>query len=214
MIYWITTKDLMERYLQREGAEAVNNTNFLIFSPRIQCTIPHERLLNVYGVFLSLGVLKGVGLTDEPDSLGAHEGFKNFLLRSPKVIEFIITIIKSDLTSLETTLFVIAPEEVEDGNITTFCDVIEDLFHYRINMYPKPAGGPFGDCMKCVNYYETETDKALIKGLPTARKLAVLETKSKKQIRRMIVDSGLYYKGMPKEEMIELIVNGDVRLDE
>lgn len=214
MIYWITTKDLMKKYLQREGADAASTTNFLIFSPKIQCTIPQDNLLNVYGIFLSLGVLKGVGLTDEPDSINAHEGFKNFLLQSPKIIEFIATIIKSDLTSLENTLFVITPEEEHDGNITTFCDVVEELFHYRINKYPDVAGGPLGDCMKCVKYYQTETDKALIKNLPTARKLAVLESKSKKQIRRMIVDSGAYYKGMSKEDMIEAIVNGDAQLYE
>lgn len=219
MIFWLTTKDLMERYGTSESNDTIENTNFLLLSPKIQNTSSRENVLNVSNVFVSLGALKGVGILDDPNSPEAFQGFRNFLLRSPKTLSFLATIIHTDLINTfntpkkENTLFIITPDEKRDPMIQTFVDVIEDLFHYKINHYPNKSDCDVAEALTIAEYYLQETTRGQLRSLSESSRRAVLESYSKKQIKRMVVDSGKFYKGMPKDEMIDLIASGEVYLN-
>ena len=60
MIWYISTKDLMEKYSKR-SFKKLERTNYIIMSSCVRITKEHDNLLNVSPLFMNAGLLKGVG---------------------------------------------------------------------------------------------------------------------------------------------------------
>lgn len=205
MIWWADTKTLMKRYVKR-STEEVYNTNFLILSSKITCTDLSENTLNVYNVFLCVNTLKGVGLTDKPNSTAALDGFTKFLLNSPRVMLFLSTIFQNDFESGEDTLFVTTPEERNVFGMETFTEAIYNLFGYKINEYPEEPEYSYTDVLERLIHYGETADDALFDKLSVDKRLEKLGEKTKKEIKKMAKATPGYIDGMSKADMIELVL--------
>lgn len=210
MIWWMTTHTLMKKFTKRSDEE-IRHTNFLILSSKVNCTDMFENVVNIYNAFLCVNTLKGVGLMDEPNSQEALEGFTKFLHNSPTVIQFLATVIQNDFTSGEDTVFVTTPEEMNMFGIYTFTDAIRNLFGYQINEYPERAEYSRTDVLQRLIYYLEESDNALLDKMPEEKKMEVLGSKTKKELKRMTKNDPRYIPGMTREDMIELICDRESR---
>lgn len=208
MIWYIDTKDLMTKYIERPIDE-IMNTNYLIISSSVLCTEKMDNVLNVYSTFLSVNVLKGVGIMTDPHSVQAKEEFKGYLLRNPKIILFLLEIIQTDVSKKENTLFITTPSEKENGNIEIFCEVIDELFSYKITEYPKKPEVNLTECLERLIYYADEADKLIIANMSYPERFNELQKKTKKELKKMVKNIGLYYPGMDKTEMVEVIAGRD-----
>lgn len=205
MIWWIDTESLMKKYTKRSDEE-VRNTNFLILSAKVNCTMPSENVLNVYNTFLCANTFKGVDLLAEPGSDGAVDGFSKFLLNSPTVIDFICTVLQNDLEGIEDTVFVTTKKESVAFGIETFIRAIDKLFGYRIERYPQISSCDRADVLRRLIYYGEESESIQFSRMPNEKKLEVLGEMQKKELRKMARKHPQYIEGMNREEMTEVIM--------
>lgn len=207
MIYSIDTDQLMKEYSKLGTEQCCDNTNYLIFSGKIINTQSRPNVLSIYTVFNACGLLKGVQINTDLNSIQAREEFKSWLLTRPKEILFLVEIILNDLTTDEDTLFITTPSET--AMIKIMADVIGDIFSYKMKRYPDEAEINLNDCLAKLNYYFSASDELMIdstKDLSTKAKL--LSSKSKKYLRKFLKNKGLETDGLSKTEMIELILEG------
>ena len=210
MIWWMNTHTLMKKFTKRSDEE-VQNTNFLILSSKVNCTNLSNNVLNVYNAFLCVNTLKGVGLMDEPNSKEALAGFTKFLLNSPTLMQFIATVIQTDLSGTEDIVFLTTKEEADIFGMDTFTDAIFNLFGYRINEYPDNPEYSRVDVLNRLIYYLEESENALIGMMTNDKKLEVLSKKSKKEQRHMVEDDPRYISGMRRDDIVELICSRESR---
>lgn len=205
MIWWLDTNTLMKKYVKR-SEEEVQNTNFLLLSAKVNCTIPSENVLNVYNTFLCANTFKGVDFFAEAGSRGAVDGFSKFLLNSPTILDFICTVLQNDLDGLEDTVFVLAKEEAVSFGIETFLMAIEELFGYRIEKYPNISSCDNHDVLKRIMYYTKETEAVNFSRMPEKEMLETIGNMEKKQLKKIARQIPQYVDGMGRKEMEELVL--------
>lgn len=204
-IYFMTTKDLMEKYAEQDIDEVIR-TDYLIFSSKIQCTIPRRNVINIYNHFLALNVLKGVPVAMDPKCEEAKDAFKRELLKHPKSVSILISILKSGLKGENNIVFLVTPKELKSGNIETFCKAVIDLFHYEILRYPEIGRIDPEECLKRLIYYEKEVEWMELRRLPGELRKEALMKKDKKRLKEMLKEKDAFESGLSKEELVEHVM--------
>jgi hypothetical protein len=198
------TNSLMKKYAKSPMTE-IENTNFIIISSRIHLTKDRDNVLVATNLFISAGMLKGVGYEIETDSYLARQNFKSFLLREPKPLTLICSMIECFLTAGENSVLLCSPNELKTGYMQVITEVIEDLFHFPIRKYPNEEPFDFKDVAERVLYYKEQVSKLrLLKMRPTELRKYVNKL-SKKELKKELKKRYLPYKDMDIEEMRHLL---------
>lgn len=204
MIYYMDTNSLMKKYAKRP-MEDIENTNYIIISSRIRLTEDRDNVLMATNLFVSAGMLKGVGYEIETDSYLAKQNFKSFLLREPKPLSLICTMIECFLTAGEDSVLLCSPNELKAGYMQVIAETIEDLFHFPIREYPKEEPFDFKDVAERVLYYKEQTNKLrLLKMRPTEVRKYIRKL-SRKELKRELKKRDLDYKGLEDDELRSLL---------
>lgn len=203
MIWYLTTDDLMKKYVKLQTVEELEKTNYLIMSSRIRITEERENVLNISNLFLNAGMLKGVGFNTESDSILAKEEFKNFLLKNPNALSVICAMIECSILEGEDTVILCSPNELKCEYVQLFTLVIEELFHYPIHRYPDVEEIDLEDVIERILYYKKTLKEFTIKNGTEDQRKKMFANMSKKELKRRLKKRHLYDEDLSKSEMIE-----------
>lgn len=202
MIWYMDTVDLMEKYAKRDY-DKVMNTNYILISSRIMTTKLRDNVLNATNLFVNSGMLKGVRFETDPDSFLSVEEFKSFLLKTPKSLALICSMVESAILDNEDTILVCSPNEMRCKYMEVIASTTEELFGYPICKYPEEKPFDIEKVIKRVIYYSKKLNEVSLYLLPESEKLKKIRQMSKKELKMRLKKSGYYFKGMTKEEMVE-----------
>ena len=204
MIWIMSTVDLMEEYSKRDYKK-VMKTNYILITSRIIVTKLRENVLNATNLYVNSGMLKGVRFDRDPDSFMVAKEFKSFLLKNPKSLALLCSMVESAILDNEDTVLVCSPEEMSCKYMDGIADTVEDLFGYPICHYPEVKPFDIEKVIKRVIYYNQKLDEATLYFLPDSEKLKRIQQMSKKKLKTKVKKQGYYYSGMTKEEMVEVV---------
>lgn len=206
MIWFTDTVGLMEEYSKRSGKE-LEKTNFIIVSSRIRITKDRKNVLMASNLFVNSGILKGVGINLDPNSVMAREAFKTYLLKQTKPMALLCAIIECTLLEDSDVLFLCSPKELKCEYFKIMADVMWELFRYPMLQYPKQKEFDKGEVIKRLLYYKKSLKTREFHKMDKADKLRVMDKVSKKKLKSKLKKLGLYSNSLTKEEMIELLLD-------
>lgn len=203
MIYYATTKDLMQEY-SKLSKHKIDNTNFVVLSNRIRITKDRPNVLSATHLMINGGELRGVGLDVPTDSSLARDQFKFFLLKNPKSLALVVNMIECDIGAGEDSLLLCSPEELKVGYMQTIADVVYDLFHYEIHHYPKEPDFDPEDTIKRVLYYKKQIKKLKFKMMSDGELMRYIQRLPKKKLKKELKRRGENIEGLTRKEMEQL----------
>ena len=206
MIWYMDTVDLMQKYSKREY-EKVMKTNYILISSRILTTKTRENVLNATNYFVNSGMLKGVRFETDPDSFLSVEEFKSFLLKNPKSLDLICSMVEASILDNEDSILICSPNEMKCKYMEVIASTTEELFGYPICRYPEEKPFDIEKVLKRVIYYDKQLEEAFLHVLPDSEKLKKIQQMDKKELKTRLKKSGYYFKGMTKEEMVDEVFN-------
>lgn len=205
MIYYISTKDLMKKY-SKLPKKAIDDTNFIVLSNRVRITKERQNVLSATHMLINGGQLKGVGMDIHTDSPLARDQFKYFLLKNPKSLSLLVSMIECDIAAGENSVLICSPEELKVGYMEVICDVINELFHYRINQYPEKSEFDPEDTIKRVLYYKKEIKKRKFDMMSDGEKLRYVQKLSKKKLKKALIKQGEDVDGLSRVDMEDIFL--------
>lgn len=209
MIWFTDTVGLMEKYAKRSGKE-LEDTNFIIVSSRIRITKERKNVLMASNMFVNSGILKGVGINLDPNSIMAREAFKTFLLKNTKPMALLCACIECTLLEDSDILFLCSPKELKCEYFSIMADVVWELFRYPILPYPQEKSFDKKEVIKRLLYYKESLKKKEFLKMNKSDKLRAMHKLSKKKLKYHLKKMGLYSNSLTKEEMVEILFDEGV----
>lgn len=204
MIWYLTTKDLMERYTKR-SISSIEKTNYVVISSRVRITKDRDNVIQASQLFINGGLLRGVGMM-EADSFLVKDNFKEYLLGKVPPLAFICSMIECSIMENEDTVLICSPNEMKTGYMKIIADVIMDLFHYPVMPYPEvDVDFDLEDVIKRLIYYNENLKKLRESNMSPSELRNYIQTLSKKELKKKLKKLDMYYPNMSKKDMIEAL---------
>lgn len=204
MIWYISTKDLMEKYSKR-SFKKLERTNYIIMSSCVRITKEHDNVLNVSPLFMNAGLLKGVGFDIEPDSITAKEQFKSYLLKNPKGLSILCALIECTLLEDEDSVIICSPKEMKYGYIQTFSEVVSQIFSFPILKYPNETSYNPEEVIRRLLYYRDAITKFVISKGTKSERTKLIAKMNKKELKKELKLRNLYSSTMSTGEMRDIL---------
>lgn len=189
--------------------DVINSTNFIVVSSRIRITKDRDNVLSASHLLINGGHLKGVDINLDIDSDLMKKEFKYFLLKNPKSLALLVSMIECDIVEGENSVLLCTPNEMKCGYLKVIADVVWDLFHYKIYKYPANdvcTKYDKKDVIKRLIYYKKQIKKIRFATMSDGEKLRYVQNLSNKELKKELKKRKEDYEGLDRKEKERLLL--------
>lgn len=198
MIYYLSAKEYLDGFIQKEDYYDILHTQYVIVSTRIRSSKKYENVIVGNVIFPNPYVCSAI---DD------YELMSRYMTQLETNKSFLAALVKGSIEENFNILFMCSNKEKKIMYLDYLSEFIYQEFNYPVYNYSLYKSG----AIKLIKYDKDKVIKKCNKILKETRNKNLnsktVHNLDKSDLKKILKEKGCYVKGMSKSEMVDIIVN-------